>query len=71
MKTCKGCTHADWDKTVAGKLHPSGEGRCTYEYKRRVLPQAYYWLCETAFSGGEINRHTEFDDHCIYFERGD
>lgn len=33
MKNCNNCKYADWKKTVAGKLHPSGEGKCLYPYK--------------------------------------
>lgn len=32
---CVGCVYANWDCTSAGRLHPSGLGRCTYEV---VLP---------------------------------
>lgn len=30
MKNCTNCKHAQWNKTAAGRLHPSGDGRCGY-----------------------------------------
>ena len=71
MKTCKDCIYADWYKTVAGKLHPSGDGRCTYEYKLRALPPAFRWMSTPYTVGGQINRREERNDHCIYFEKGE
>ena len=34
MKNCTDCKYADWQRTAAGKLHPSGDGECTYEAKK-------------------------------------
>ena len=69
MKTCKGCKHADWDKTVAGKLHPSGDGLCTKVVRIPVLSQAYNWVYDTVYTGGEINRRVQLKDHCAYFAK--
>jgi hypothetical protein len=38
MKNCTNCTYADWKKTAAGKLHPSGYGKCTNAVKLPKLP---------------------------------
>lgn len=69
MKTCKGCKYAGWDKTKTGKLHPSGQGRCTYPYKIPALPLAFYWLSVNLPSpcGGFINRKCMNQDHCPYW----
>lgn len=47
MKTCKGCKYADWRKTKAGKLHPTGDGKCAYEYKVPQLPAPRGVACYT------------------------
>ena len=69
MKNCTNCKLAEWEKTKTGRLHPSGDGRCTYEYKVRVLPASMYWSSRTIPrpSGGYINRHTELKEHCVYY----
>ena len=57
MKNCNNCKYADWKKTVAGKLHPSGEGKCLYPYKVPPFPASMYWMnIETTPCGGFINR---------------
>ena len=38
MKDCTHCKHAAWNLTMRGALHPSGEGKCTYEVKLPPLP---------------------------------
>ena len=69
MKTCNGCKFADWKKTDGGKLHPSGDGICTYEYKVPDLPACMYWISEQKPCGGRINRRAELKRHCAYFEK--
>jgi len=69
LKTCNGCKFADWKKTDGGKLHPSGDGRCTYEYKVPELPACMYWINEQKPCGGRINRRVELKDHCAYYNR--
>lgn len=74
MKNCTHCKHAVWQKTAAGRLHPSGDGRCGYEVKLPRLPASMQW--GTVFGGtprpvgGRINRRRELRDHCEFFERG-
>lgn len=43
MKQCIGCIYANWDKTKYGRLHPSGDGRCTDEVKMPTLPASMHW----------------------------
>ena len=71
MKTCVGCKHAKWQLTANGRLHPSGDGRCVYDYRVPPLPAAYYWIGRGAAtpSGGSINRREGLKDHCPYFTR--
>lgn len=65
MKTCVGCKYADWKKTAAGRLHPSGEGKCRYVIEPVALPAAYRWLYGNPEpTGGYISRKREFKDHC-------
>ena len=70
MKNCTNCTYADWKKTAEGKLHPSGDGRCTKEVKipeLPKLPEAFYFLFEPHISGGVISKHEELKADCVYF----
>lgn len=71
MKSCLHCKYAKWDRTAAGKLHPSGDGRCTFPYKVPPLPQALYWTGVGAPrpNGWHINRKEELKDHCVYYAR--
>lgn len=71
MKNCTHCIHAAWERTKTGKLHPSGDGRCTKTVQVPQLPQALYWLGEPKPCGGHINRRSELKDHCVYFARND
>jgi hypothetical protein len=69
MKTCNGCKFAKWQTTEAGRLHPSGDGRCMYEYKVPPLPACMYWIGKASETpcGGHINRRKELRDHCPYW----
>lgn len=69
MKNCTGCKWAEWKHTAAGKLHPSGEGACTFKYKPPPLPAAFYWIDNPRLGGGSISRRSELQSHCPYFER--
>lgn len=71
MKSCIDCKYADWQKTKAGKLHPSGDGRCKYQWITPRLPASMYWvgMCDPQPSGGHISRKEELKDHCVYFVR--
>lgn len=73
MKTCDGCKHAEWKYTTTGRLHPGGDGRCTWKYKAPALPQSMFWTGRPnppEPSGGYINRRHPLPDHCVYFTRG-
>lgn len=71
MKSCIGCIHAKWETTKSGRLHPSGDGRCTYQYVLRPIPASMYWINISipTPSGGHINRRKELKDHCVYYAR--
>ena len=69
MKTCNGCKYAEWHKTKGGRLHPSGDGRCTFPWKMPPLPACKYFIGGVmAPVGGSINRKEEFKDHCTYYQ---
>ena len=71
MKNCTHCKHAEWHRTAAGKLHPSGDGRCMCPWKMPPIPASMYWvsIIEPKPCGGAINRKQELKDHCVYFSR--
>lgn len=69
MKSCKGCVFAKWDTTASGRLHPSGDGKCTKEFKVPPLPAAFYWMTPPTPYGGLISRKKENSDHCPYYNR--
>ena len=71
MKNCTHCIHAKWDLTAAGKLHPSGNGRCQKEVRLPPLPAAMYWLSSPRPCGGHIHRKREHADHCPYYARAE
>ena len=72
MKNCTKCKYAAWKHTNAGKLHPSGDGYCTYPYEVPILPASMYWAFWIgsdfpAPMGGHINRKEELKEDCTYF----
>jgi len=69
MKNCTHCRHASWNKTAAGKLHPSGDGHCTFPVKIPVLPAAFHWLTTPHPLGGRINRREELRNDCPRYDR--
>lgn len=73
MKNCTGCKYAKWDRTKIGRLSPTGNGICTYNYKIPKLPASMYWVGfddnGPAPLGGYINRRENFKNDCIYFVR--
>jgi len=69
MKNCLNCKYADWRKTASGKMHPSGDGHCTFQWKSPPLPASMYWLVQPSPYGGQINRREELKDHCTYYAR--
>ena len=71
MKNCLYCVYARWNKTKSGRNHPSGDGFCTFEYKLKPLPSAYYWVPNNPRPlGGFISRKRDLEDHCPYFTYG-
>jgi hypothetical protein len=78
MKNCTECVHAEWKRTASGKLHPSGDGRCTKQIVIPPLPGAFGWGYAWSSKsgripepiGGEINRRQELKEHCPYWARG-
>lgn len=71
MKNCKGCKHASWNRTAAGKLHPNGDGRCSIKIKLPPLPASFFWITDPNPSGGWISRKRDLKDHCAYYARED
>lgn len=68
MKNCINCKYSIWDKTKDGKLHPSGNGRCTFHIKMPQLPVSMYWIGgEPSPYGGSISREEEFKKDCACF----
>lgn len=46
-RKCTGCAFAKWQLTKAGKLHPSGDGRCTWfdaNLSDQQVPPVFYYL---------------------------
>jgi hypothetical protein len=70
MLSCLGCQYAEWQKTKTGKLHPSGDGKCKFEYKLPQLPAAFYFIGISYPSpcGGYINRKKQNKNHCPYWQ---
>lgn len=69
MKKCVGCRFAEWNRTKAGRLHPSGDGRCNFNTALPVLPASMFWIPKPCIGGGYINRREEFRDHCPCYNR--
>ena len=80
MKTCKGCKYAEWVRTANGRLHPSGDGKCTFKLPLSPLVpgavlNSYYGReaikCWERMLGQplRINRKDEFLYHCKTFAR--
>lgn len=69
MKSCLNCKYADWKRAEAGKLHPSGDGRCKYPWEMPQLPASMYWIGRTAPDpcGGHISRKGDLKQDCAYF----
>jgi hypothetical protein len=44
LSVCVGCKYATWSKTASGRRHPSGSGRCLYEFPETPLP---LWLANS------------------------
>ena len=69
MTLCEKCKWAKWNRTKTGRRHPSGQGRCTFEWTPSPLPAAFYFVGPTPLpSGGFINR-AEGITQCHCFEQ--
>ena len=69
MTTCLGCRYADWKRTKSGRLHSSGDGRCSFEIVIPVLPLAFYWVGSPPKpTCGFIDRRRTYDNHCAYYQ---
>jgi len=74
MKNCTHCAHAEWLKTAAGRLHPSGDGKCrkAMEWKAPPIPACSYWLDGMPTpTGCKISRRQELASHCVYWTMKD
>ena len=71
MNDCTHCKYADWKRTGSGRLHPSGDGKCTFPWKLPQIPACMYWLTPPSPMGGTINRRQMLKDHCPYFAMKD
>lgn len=40
---CIDCKYALWAKTTNGRLHPSGDGKCTWKMPTIILPISFYY----------------------------
>ncbi len=69
MKNCTNCKHAAWLRTKSGALHPSGDGKCMWEWKLPKLPASMYFQPTPYVSGGAINRRKDLPTDCVYFAR--
>ena len=68
---CMDCKLADWQRTAAGKLHPSGDGQCRWVMPELRLPVSMYFVGgRTTPSGGYINRRDEWRQ-CPQFQRSE
>jgi hypothetical protein len=69
MKDCTHCKHAAWLRTKSGALHPSGDGKCMWDWKPPKLPASMMFINKPQPSGGFINRRQELPTDCVYFAR--
>lgn len=72
MESCIGCKWADWKKTKNGRLHPSGDGKCMFQYELPQLPASMYWLGTSVPKpfGGHLDRNRKPKDCPYYCEEG-
>ncbi len=72
MKTCNGCKYAEWKRTANGRLHPSGDGRCTFTIVIPKLPNAFRWGTYSGQAykpcGGFIGRRDVYGDDCPMYD---
>jgi len=76
MSDCNDCKFAEWQRTAKGRLHPSGNGKCTWKgWKEWKMPASFYYPSQAnmrsvaAPDGGYINRKTPHSaSECSLFE---
>lgn len=73
MSGCLTCKYADWQKTASGRLHPSGDGRCTWKMPEIKIPASMYFghyaMSRTpSIAGGYISRHRGVIHECPTYE---
>lgn len=62
-RSCLNCAFASWSRTKTGRLHPAGDGRCTWKMPEITLPKSMYWLFnEPNPCGGYIERSSPHTD---------
>jgi len=69
QNSCLECKYANWKRTTNGRLHPSGDGMCTYEVTMPKLPKAKSFFYRPALFGGDINRKNQVYVDCPCFEK--
>lgn len=75
MKFCDDCKYATWQRTTAGRLHPSRDGKCTFETDVQLPNSAGYtwWRVSKGnvleVRGDYIQRKREHKYDCPYFAR--
>lgn len=73
MESCLNCKHAAWEKTKDGRLHPRGDGLCTFQLVIPSIPKACYFLFgrEPVLGGRWINRNEKVYSDCPCWEGKD
>lgn len=73
---CVGCKFAEWKRTVAGRLHADGSGRCRHPMFTQpiIIPASASLGSNTGrapqLSGGWIYRHSMYSlNECPTFEQ--
>lgn len=65
---CVECALAKWQRTAAGRLHPSGDGLCGWKMPEIRLPVSMYFFGNPKPYGGHINRRDQWRQ-CPFFRR--
>lgn len=76
-RDCTTCGLAQWKVTKAGRLHPSGDGRCGWQMPVVAIASAFYYhgfsgrdrKAAPAPSGGHIERHSPYTDCPTWMEK--
>ena len=70
-RSCTDCYRAKWFRTDVGRLHPSGDGKCEWEYPVTEIPKAFYWHYHTppTPSGGRINRKKPYENCGLWVKK--